>query len=255
MFFYYVLIFVLGSAFGSFLNVVVDRSIRGQSIMGRSYCDWCRAKLSTIDLIPIASFVALGARCRRCKRPLSWQYPIVESLTGILFVLTFFSIVNFGQFSLITLIYYLFLICVMVVVGVMDLKFYLIPTAFVFAASLISLFYNYFFLSSYFFIDHVVAAFGAAIFFALIVLVTLGRGMGEGDIFLGFLIGMVLGIEQTILALFSAFTVGAIVALSLVVLGKKKFGQAVPFGPFLIFGFFISLFLGNVLREWYLMLY
>lgn len=223
--------------------------------MGRSYCDWCGAKLTAIDLIPIASFVALGARCRKCKRPISCQYPIVELATALLFVLTFVVLTATGNFSLHAIIYQLFIVSVLIVVAIVDLKHYLIPTALTLAASLIALFYNYFFLNSGFFVDHVIAAFAAAIFFVIIVVVTLGRGMGEGDIFLAFLIGMVLGLKGTFVAIFAAFVIGAIVALFLVAFGRKKFGQAVPFGPFLVFGFLVSLYWGEFLLDWYLMLY
>lgn len=235
--------------------MVADRSVKGQSLMGRSYCDWCHAKLTAIDLVPIASFVMLGARCRKCKKPISWQYPLVELTTAILFALTFVVLSSGGNFTIHALIYQLLIVSVLIVVAVVDLKHYLIPTTFTLAASLVALFYNYFFLSSGLFVDHILAAFGAALFFGIIVMVTLGRGMGEGDIFLAFLIGMVLGLPGTLVAIFAAFVVGAIVALFLVAFGQKKFGQAVPFGPFLVFGFLTSLYWGEFLSNWYLMLY
>lgn len=235
--------------------MVADRSVKGQSIMGRSYCDWCRAKLTAIDLVPIASFVALGAKCRRCKKPISWQYPLVELTTGILFVTTIIFLVTGGNLRIIPILYYLFIVSVLVVVGIIDVKHFLIPTTLTLAATLVSLIYNYFNFSSAVFVDHVLAAFSAAIFFGIIVLVTLRRGMGEGDIFLAFLIGMVLGLKSTLIAIFAAFMLGAIIAILLIILGRKKFGQAVPFGPFLIMGFLVSLYWGEFLLNWYLMLY
>ncbi len=235
--------------------MVADRSVKGQSIMGRSYCDWCRAKLSAIDLIPIASFVALGAKCRRCRKPISWQYPLVELATGILFVSTFIFLTEVGNLKIFPIVYYLFIVSVLIVVGIIDLKHYLIPTTIVLGASLVSLFYNYFNFNSGIFVDHIMAAFSAAIFFGIIVLVTLRRGMGEGDIFLALLIGMVLGLKNTLVAIFAAFMIGALVAVFLIILGRKKFGQAVPFGPFLIIGFLVSLYWGELLLNWYLMLY
>lgn len=250
-----VLLFILGAAFGSFLNVVADRSVKGLSILGRSSCDFCKRKLTSLDLIPVLGFFLLGGRCRYCRRRLSWQYPIVEMITGFLFVLVFLFLTISNQFNLMSIVYYLILVCVMVVVGIIDYKFYLIPTSFIFAASLLSLFYNYSALGSLGFIDHVIGAFAAAIFFGIIVLVTLGRGMGEGDIFLGFLIGLVLGVKMAIVAIFLAFFIGALVSIVLLMLRKKRLGEAVPFGPFLILGFFSSLFWGESLLRWYLMLY
>ena len=111
MIFYLILFFILGSAVGSFLNVVIDRTTRGNSILGRSHCDWCNKTLAVVDLVPILSYAVLGGRCRRCRRKLSLQYPIVETITALLFALTFYVLA--GQiFSPIKLIYFLFLVCV-----------------------------------------------------------------------------------------------------------------------------------------------
>jgi len=109
------LFFILGSAVGSFLNVVIDRTVRGESILGRSYCDHCKATLVAVDLIPIISFVGFGARCRYCQKPISWQYPVVEVLTGLLFVLAFIVLVQSGQLSLPTLAYYFFLVSILII--------------------------------------------------------------------------------------------------------------------------------------------
>ena len=248
---YLVLFFILGSAVGSFLNVVVDRTTRGEGILGRSYCEYCRATLKTLDLVPIISFVTLGARCRYCRKPLSWQYPLVELTAAVLFTLAFWILISGGTFGFVTLAFWLVVVSVMIVVAVVDLKFSLIPTSFVYALSLISLFYVYFTSPSPVFINHVLAAFGAAAFFLLIVLVTLGRGMGQGDIVLAFLMGIILGVEQTIFSLFAAFFVGAVISIFLVLFGKKKFGNTIPFGPFLVFGFFVALFWGEKLLSYY----
>ncbi|MBI4037897.1 prepilin peptidase [Candidatus Curtissbacteria bacterium] len=255
MFFVLLLAFILGGAIGSFLNVVIDRSTRGESILGRSYCDHCKATLSTIDLIPIISFVSFGARCRYCKKPISWQYPIVEGITGALFVLAFMVVSGNGQSSLISLTYVFFIISIAIVVAVVDFKFSLIPTSLVFLASLVALFFNYFALPTPLFIDRILAAFGVAIFFWLIVVITRKRGMGEGDIVLGFMMGMILGIKGGTLAVFLGFLVGAVVSLALIFFGKKHFGQTVPFAPFLVLGLLVSMFWGQRIVDVYLMLY
>lgn len=247
--------FILGTAVGSFLNVVVDRTTRKESILGRSYCDHCRAKLSTFDLVPVLSFIGLGAKCRYCKKSLSLQYPIVETLTGVLFALSFWNLASGGRLEILPLLYGFLVISVMIVVAVVDLKFSLIPTTFVFGASLVSLFYNFLFLSPELFINHVIAAFAAALFFLLIVLITWGRGMGQGDIILAFFIGIILGIQATILSIFLGFLTGALVSLLLIVFGRKRFGQTIPFAPFLVFGFLVSFFWASRIIEWYLMVY
>lgn len=255
MAFLYLTFFILGSAIGSFLNVVADRVPAGKSILGRSHCDYCRRKLSAFDLVPIFSFFVIGGRCRRCKKRLSWQYPIAETVCGFLFLLSFWQFTQVGSLNFLNLIYILFICSIMVLVAIVDFKSLLIPTSFVFAASLIALFYDYFFKSSSDFITSIIGAFVFALFFALIVLVTRGRGMGEGDIILAFLIGMVLGMRDGMLAIFLAFLFGAVVAIFLIIFGKKRFGQAIPFAPFLVLGFFTSLFFAGPIINYYLLLY
>lgn len=246
---------MLGIIFGSFINVVCDRIVAKESLLGRSYCDHCKKLLSPLDLVPILSYFAIGGKCRYCKRPISLQYPIVEAISGILFALTFWVQASGGPIWLASLLLGLFLACIMLIVSVIDFKYSLIPTTFVFFASLVVLFYNFFFLDSGTFVNNVFAAFGASLFFALIVAVTKGRGMGVGDVILAFLIGMVLGPLPTTLALFLSFLLGAVFAIVLILARKKKFGQTIAFGPFLVAGFFLSFFWATPILQWYLRMY
>src|SRR3989344_3248327 len=84
-----IFLFIFGTAIGSFLNVLIDRLPREESIMGRSHCEYCKKILSPIDLIPVLSFLFLKGKCRYCGKKLSLQYPGIEILTGVLFVLIF----------------------------------------------------------------------------------------------------------------------------------------------------------------------
>src|SRR4030042_3352326 len=118
MFIWFLTVFILGLAIGSFLNVIIDRSTREESILGRSYCDHCRAQLGVLDLVPILSFIILGTRCRYCKKPISWQYPIIEILTGILFTMAFLVLALSAYLSFLTVLYYFFLISILIVVAV-----------------------------------------------------------------------------------------------------------------------------------------
>ena len=249
--FYLALSFVIGSAVGSFLNVVIDRVIRGESLLGRSYCDHCKTPLNVLDLVPVISFVGMGAKCRYCKKPISWQYPIVETSVATLFTLAFWVLSQREILSIGYLGYWFILISVLVVVATVDFKFSLIPTTFVFFASLVALFFTYFTNDSAIFIEHVLAAFAAGLFFLFIVILTRGRGMGQGDIVLAFLMGMVLGGSGLLASLFMGFMSGAVVSVVLLIAGKKKLGQTVPFAPFLVFGFLTSLFWGKELIEIY----
>lgn len=255
MVFYLILFFILGSAIGSFLNVVIDRTVRGERLTGRSYCDHCRATLGTIDLVPIVSFVGLSGKCRFCKRPISWQYPAVEALTAILFAYTFYFLASSGAFSVAAFVYSAIIISVLLIVAVVDIKFSLVPTTFVLTGAIIALFYDYFNLSSGEFVVNVFVAAVLALAFLLVVVLTRGRGMGSGDIPLVFLIGLFLPWPKSTVAIFLAFLAGAIVAVLLLVGGKKKFGQTIPFAPFLALGTIIALFWGEQLLDWYLGLF
>src|SRR3989344_1536255 len=134
------LIFILGLTVGSFLNVLIDRLPNDKSILGRSYCDHCKKTLSWKDLIPVVSFVILRGKCRYCHTRLSYQYPLVELLTGFLFILTYqFATLNF-QFSIFNfqLIYYLLIVSCLIVVFFTDLKYGIIPDKIIFPASIIT---------------------------------------------------------------------------------------------------------------------
>lgn len=255
MFFAVLLFFILGTIVGSFLNVFIDKILHGRTLFGRSHCDFCKKTLSPWDLMPIVSYMLLRGRCRHCKRRISPQYPIVEFLSGTIFASVFYFQVQGSPFDGVKVAYLLVISAVMLVVATVDYKYYLIPTTLVFGASLLALFYDFFTFGPGLFAQYVFAAFVAAAFFGAIVLVTRGRGMGSGDIVLAFLIGMVLGFAQMVLAIFMAFVLGAVVAIFLIILGRKKFKQAIAFGPFMILGFYISLWFYHPLTSWYLGLF
>ena len=254
--FFYIIIFLLGIAVGSFVNVLVDRLPNGQSIWrGRSHCDVCKKTLAWYDLIPIFSFALLGAKCRYCHSPLSWQYPTVELLTGILFVGTgylvvgpdFQTIVLHGEMvTLYRLLYSLLLASALFAILVTDVKYYLIPDRILLVILLVTLVYSSVYIPSDNWLIFVISAFGAFAFFGLIFILTRGRGMGFGDVKLSFVMGLLLGFPNIVVALYVAFLTGAVVSTILVLGGKRKFfGGTIPFGPFLVLGTYCSFFWGD----------
>ena len=263
----YFFVFVFGIIIGSFLNCVIYRlalpGSTSQSNLGkfksRSFCPKCRHQLGFFDLIPILSFFVLKGKCRYCREKISWQYPLVEILTGLIFLLIFnfqFSIFNefsISQFS--NLIYLSVISCLLIIIFVYDLKHYLIPDKIIYPAIVIVFLFNIF--NSYIindksFFNLLLTAFAAGMFFFLIWLVSRGQWMGFGDVKLAFFMGLFLGFPIILPALFSAFFIGAIIGLGLIILGKKTLKSRVPFGPFLIIGTFLALFLGKDLINWYL---
>lgn len=236
-------VFLLGLVVGSFLNCVIYRLEKDQSFLkGRSFCPRCKHVLAWQDLVPLLSFLLLGGRCRYCKKKISWQYPLVEFATGLLFI----SILSF---RLPVFVY--FIVPFFIVIFVYDLKHYLIPDKIVYPAILLSFIYNL----SRMNLDACWSALAAATFFFFLVYVSRGKWMGEGDIKLAFLMGMFLGWPAILVALFFAFLSGAIIGVGLVLAQRKSFKSEVPFGPFLVGGTFVALFFGEFLINWYLNLY
>jgi len=242
-----ILIFIFGLVVGSFLNCLIYRLEVGEGFLkGRSFCPYCRHILSWQDLIPLLSFLILRGKCRYCQKSISWQYPLVEIATGLLFL----SIFNF-QFSIFNLI----IACFLIIIFVYDLKHYIIPDKIIYPAIVIVLIYNFLRSDLLGRSDLLLSAFGAATFFLAIVLVSRGKWMGIGDIKLAFLMGLFLGFPNILVALFLAFSIGAIIGLGLIVSGKKTLKSEVPFGPFLVTGTFIALFFGGQIIHWYLNLF
>lgn len=283
----YLLLFIAGLAFGSFLNLVSDRVIRGESILwGRSHCDKCKTSLVGKDLIPLLSFAFLKARCRYCKEKLSFIYPGVELATGLLFVgAAFFTNILKMDFAVAwtRFAFLLIIICFYIVLFLTDMKYRLIPNKVIFGAisfvtvylvgstifDLASLHYRLandafgkYLLKVGFWNDQLnydlknlgLTLLGAIIiglFFAFLIWITKGRGMGGGDVTLGVLIGLVNGFPKAFLAIFVGFFLGSIYSLILVVLRKKSVKDTIPFGPFLILGSAVVYIWGDLLLKWY----
>jgi leader peptidase (prepilin peptidase) / N-methyltransferase len=245
----YFFIFLLGLIIGSFLNCVVFRLEKEESFLkGRSYCPNCRHQLTWLDLIPVFSFLFLGGKCRYCKKKISWQYPLVEISTAILFVLVaYFSFPDF-----LTTSYLLLTTSLLLVIFIFDLKHYIIPDGAIFSAIGIALVYDLLRSDLLGRSDLLISAIGAALFFLAIFLISKGKWMGFGDVKLAFFMGLFLGFPKILVALFLAFLIGAIIGVCLIIFGKKKFSSEVPFGPFLIIGTFLALFFGEKLITWYL---
>ena len=258
-----IVIFLFGLIVGSFLNCVIYRLETGGSFLkGRSFCPHCKHKLALQDLIPVFSFLFLKGKCRYCGQKISPQYPIIEIATGLLFLPIFnfqFSVFNefsISQFS--SLLYYWTIASFLIIVFVYDLKHYIIPDKVIYPAIAIALIFNFQFLISKQFLifnSQILSAFGAAAFFAAIVLVSRGKWMGIGDIKLAFLMGLILGWPNIFVALSLAFFIGAIMGIGLIIFGRKKMKSEIPLGPFLITGTFLIMFFGNKIMSWYLNLF
>jgi len=246
-------LFFLGLFFGSFINCVVYRLNNGLSpLKGRSICPKCKHQLAWFDNIPLLSFILLGGKCRYCGKPISWQYPLVELASGALTL----SIFNFQFFPSIAgsrcggTIFNLIITYSLLAIFVSDLVYTTIPDELVYPTLLIVFIYLLIFRPLNFLISNFLISFSTAGFFYLLVLITRGRGMGLGDVKLAGLMGLILGWPKIIIALYLAFLTGAFFGVILILLKKKKFGQHIPFGPFLATATFISIFWGEKIWLW-----
>ena len=266
-----ILIFlVLGLLIGSFLNVLVYRLRTAEELFwDRSKCPHCQQLIRWYDNIPVVSFILLHFQCRNCRKKISWQYPLVEILTGIIFALIgykFFDLANSSTWVM--TVYYLFAASSLIAISVYDWLYLEIPGEVLwfsvavavafglyadwsvwFNSQLQSTIWNSFIYSG------VLAAFSAFLFFFFLSAISHEKWMGMGDAYLAILLGFFVGWPQILLALFLAFFMGAVWGLVLVTIGKKKMKSRLPFAPFMVLGTFITLFFYAPITNWYFSLF
>lgn len=256
---FYLITFLFGLIFGSFLNAYFWRVRENKSIWtGRSICTKCKNKIKWFDNIPIVSFLILRAKCRSCRRKISWQYPLVELWMGLVFVFVYYHIshITYHIPIYIPLVVDCFIIWFLTLIFLYDLKyqeildrFTLIPAGILFIGILIFQFFNLSIFPSV--ASMLVGAGIASGFFLAQFLISKGRWIGGGDIRLGVLMGVILGWKLTILALFLAYIIGAVIGIILLIFSKKKFDSQIAFGTFLTVATFICMFWGDGILNWY----
>lgn len=256
-------LFFTGAAIGSFLNVVIYRSLNNESwVTGRSRCDSCRKKIGWYDNIPLLSYLILKAKCRNCKKPIALTHPVVEVLVGSLFAWwymtgAFFFTLTQRPFEVLQPAFWLIVGVILIAILVADYLYYIIPDMFVILLLGLTIVYRIALVS--FGImqinDLILAVFGmilAVLFIGSLWFFTKGKGMGLGDVKLMVPLSLLLGWPNTLVGLFLSFLIGGFIGGFLLLSKKKKMGQVVPFGPFLIVGTFISLIWGDQILSWYL---
>lgn len=239
--------FVFGCLIGSFLNVVIWRLPRQESLTGRSHCPKCNHQLNVLDLIPLIGFLFFRGKCRYCKAKVSVRYPIIEILTGGLFAFAYFLFPITDITSVVFLLKAFVVIAVCTCVFVIDLEHYLILDKIVFPIAILMLVFAFAF-GQY---SHIGAALLGFLPFWALWYFSKGKWMGFGDAKFAGLMGLILGLPGFIVALFLSFTLGALTGLSLMAAGKKDLGSKLPFGTFLALSTVISLFFGTKLWAFY----
>ncbi|MCR4263838.1 MAG: prepilin peptidase [Candidatus Roizmanbacteria bacterium] len=247
-----VFLFILGLFIGSFLNMLIDRLPREEQIVkGRSKCDHCHHVLAWFDLIPVMSWVLLSGRCRYCKKPIDVRNTVVELITGTLFVVTAVSLVprivnNVSGMDLAQLVLSVTIVSCLVVIFFIDLKHNVIHQVLIGIIGLAAIGRWFVLPFSLSYTNYIFSAMFASLFFVCLVYgsryILKKEGMGFGDVQLAFVMGLLLGSPGIIVALYIAFLTGAFLSVILILSKRKRFGQTVPFGPFLVVGTLIVLF-------------
>ena len=244
---------VFGLAVGSFLNVVIYRVPRKESVVRpRSRCPGCGTQLAERDNIPVLSWLLLRGKCRTCGEPISARYPLVELLTGVLFVSV---ALRFGADWVVPA--YLVFFASLVAITFIDLEHYIIPNRIVYPTIFISvplLVLAAALQDEWGNLGRAAIGAAAAWTFLLIVHLIQPRGMGFGDVRLSFLLGLFLGwldLRHVALGLFLGFLLGALSGLALMVVRRRGRKDHIPFGPFLAAGAVVAVLYGYQLLAWY----
>jgi leader peptidase (prepilin peptidase)/N-methyltransferase len=236
-------IFVFGTIIGSFLNVLIYRiPLKLDFVKGRSFCPHCHHELTALDLFPVFSFLFLKGKCRYCGEKISWRYPLIELLTGILFALSYLRFGNTWM-SLIGMA----LAADLIVLSMIDIDtmefddgfsiFVLILGIIAFAIQPGTVMFT------------LLGMFVISI--PMYILAVLTGGFGGADIKLMGAAGLLLGFPNIIVAFFLGVIFGGIQAVFLLKKGKDR-KSMMPFGPHLAIGIFIAFIAAKPILDWYL---
>jgi len=246
-----ILIFVLGLIVGSFSNVCIYRIPRNESVIyPASHCPKCRTKIKPVDNIPLLSYILLKGRCRNCGSKISIQYPVVEFLTGLIYLIIYL-IYGLSIQSLV----YIILSSALIIIAFIDLQEQMIPDIISLPGIVVGLILS--FIVPY--ISLINSALGALVGGGIILIIAwVGsivfkkEAMGGGDVKLAAMIGAFLGWRYIVISLFLGFFLGALAGIVLIMTKIKKREDAIPFGPFIALGSIITLLCGEKILSWYL---
>jgi leader peptidase (prepilin peptidase)/N-methyltransferase len=254
--YYSVVVVLFGLVVGSFDNVAIYRIPDGKSIIKpRSFCPHCGVNIVWYDNIPIFSYIILRGRCRSCGEPISIRYPLVELISGLLF-LAVFAKVGFTWTA--ELLPYLFMVTVLIIVSGIDLQKQIIPNKVIYPAipvglaamGLVALVRG----DYHVIVDSLIGLVVMGVPLALLALFY-PKGMGMGDAKLAAFTGVILGWRSELVGFFLGILIGAVISIVLMVAGKKGRKSRIPFGPFLAAGALIALFWGQAIWDAYIGLF
>lgn len=248
-----IFVFLLGSIIGSFLNVCIYRIPKEIGIVyPSSYCPKCSIPLKWYNLIPIISYLIQRGRCGNCDKIISPQYPIIEILNGILYLILY------NKLGLtIDAIFYGSIFSVLLVISCIDLYHQIIPDSLNILILIIGFIYNtikfILYGTNLEIINHALGLMIPGCMFLLIAIITKGN-MGGGDIKLIGVLGFILGVKKVLLNIFLSFISGAIISIFLLLFKIKGRKDSIPFGPFICLSFIITLLWGDRILDWYIII-
>ena len=245
-----ILVGVVGLVVGSYLNVLIHRIPRGKStVLPRSRCPYCQGAIRARDNLPVVSYLLLGGRCRHCRAPISWRYPLVEGLTAVLFVASFW---RFGIDP--TLPHALVFSCSMVLLAAIDVEHFILPDRLTLPGILAGLAFQLWYPMPGFLAGVLGTLVGAGLLILVINYWYWWRGeegMGIGDVNMLAMIGAFLGWQGVLTTLVLATTSGALVGIIMLLAGRIGIRSRLPFGFFLACGALLSLFFGDLIVAYY----
>ena len=240
----YSIVFLYGIVIGSFLNVCIYRIPKKENIAKvRSHCTSCGYQLKWYDLVPLFSYLFLGGKCRKCKEKISIQYPIIEALNGVLYLLVF---AEYGL-SIETLLYCL-LFSALITLSVIDFRTYEIPLGinlFILALGLVRVVTDYTNWPRY-----VIGLLCVSGVLFLIYWFSQGRALGGGDVKLMAACGLLVGWQHILIGFVAGCIIGSVVHLLRMKISKE--GHMLAMGPYLSVGVMAAVLWGQQFLAWYL---
>lgn len=257
-------VFFFGTAMGSFLSVIIHRTHANLPgiFFGNSMCPHCKHQLAFFDLIPVLSFLFLKGTCRYCHKKIARHYIGIELITGITLAALYlrFPFLSFSgdpvlaRFDFPILFEFLraiFISLTLLSIFFYDLLYQEIPDVFSFVVMLLALIFNLV-LGTPTIQEFILGSAAGAIFFQLQIYVSKGKWVGTGDVLVGTAMGLILGWQLLIVALFISYLCGALISTSLMIAKKANLKTKIPFAPFLVTGTILTMLFGNQLLQWYL---
>jgi len=251
IFFDSILVFFIGICLGSFANVCIYRLPKNKQIItGRSFCPKCKKTIKWLDNIPLISFLLLNGKCRKCRKPISLKYFIIELITGIGFLLIYLNFNNYLTIIFLSVLFLLYLIIFFI-----DLKHFIIPDGLNFGIMALAIFKNFLPNFNASFIHDINQSIigGIVGYLSIWIIIYLYRaikkieGMGLGDAKLMTGIGLLFGWQSIPFVLFISAVLGLIFATPSLITKKKNLRSKIPFGPFIITACLIYFLYGDFL--------